>query len=112
MFLSWAPEDIDKAMAYELAQREACPHDGSRVEDWYYRDEDGDLIPHDPPHLEPVQHVCEGCAATKRLRLHLEAQAVTDAGDGPDANRMAQVALAGVYVTLEPFDPNRTMPGG
>lgn len=97
--LAWPAEDIDKAMAYELSLREACPHDGTRKEDWFA--EDGEL--HEPPHLEATVKVCEGCAAIARMKINVREQAKAAAGDGKDAQVIAERSLAGASVVLVPF---------
>lgn len=103
--LSWDPEDIDKAVAYELAMREVCKTCGTRPED--YRDDDGE--PHDPPRLEAVVRRCHWCAQTTKLRLAIEDQARREAGTGEDASMAASRELAGLAVALVTFDPDRPL---
>jgi hypothetical protein len=100
---TWTPEDRDKAKAYELSQREACPRCGTREDDW--TDDEGEL--HDPPLIEPVVHRCEGCAETARLKAAIAAQARREGGEGPGAQDAIDRELAGHFVALMPFDPHR-----
>ena len=108
----WTAEDRDKAIAYEMTQREACPSCGMRTEDFF--DEQGN--PHDPPLYEPVVKRCEGCASRSNRRYHLERDVKAECG-GLDGSQEAMEALAvsekinsalaGMFVTILPFDPYR-----
>lgn len=113
----WTGEDRDKALAFELTQREACPSCGMRSEDFY--DEKGH--PHDPPLYEPVVKRCEGCAIRATRRYHLERDVKAECGGqdaSPEAMRALSIqerisaSLAGMFVTVLPFDPFRDIKGG
>ena len=99
----WTAEDRDKAIAYEIAQAEACPSCGTRKEDW--TDAGGRL--HDPPLLEPIIERCDGCAERARLRVHFEEEVCAAYGNGEAAASQIKTAMAGHYVVLAPFDPYR-----
>lgn len=62
-FLSWDPDDQDKALAWMIAQNEVCPRCGTRNEDWV--DERGHYRM--PPVMEAIPIRCYGCAETDRV---------------------------------------------
>ncbi len=100
---TWTDDDRDKAKAYLLSQREACPRCRTRDEDWL--DEEGHF--HDPPLFEPVVHSCPGCAETTRLKVSVEGNARALAGTGANAAAQMERALGGITIGIEPFDPDR-----
>ncbi len=91
-------------MVHEAAQREVCPRDGTRMEDWV--DDEG--MPHDPPRFEATTHECPGCAEVARLQIHLRESAKATSGDD---STQAERALAGISVGIVPFDSDRQQPG-
>jgi len=93
----WLPSDTEKALAYEVADREACAHCGTRKEQWL----DVDGLPMDPPLLEAIGEYCEGCARRERLNLDIQAR------HRDDKPEQAARAMAGISVVLAPFDPRR-----
>lgn len=54
-------------------------------------------------------HHCYGCAETARLKAALGAQARREAGEGAGAQEAVDRELAGHYVALMPFDPDRPL---
>jgi len=96
----WLPDDTEKALAFEAAEREACGRCGTRKADWFDPDTG---YPHDPPLLEAVARHCEGCAQRDRLALDIAA----DSERNSDSHETRARAAAGLSVALSAFDPNR-----
>lgn len=93
------------ALAFEAAEREACPNCGTREQDWL----DADGIPHDPPRLMAKPRKCEGCAERATTRMAIERGAREAHGTGDSADYLIASALAGVSVPIVAFTnrPNR-----
>lgn len=93
------PDDTDKAIAFEVAQREACRSCGHRRSD--FLDEHG--VPLDPPLLMTEVQDCPGCEAITLGSLDLQENARGAAGDGPEAQATQARALAGLSVGIVPY---------
>jgi len=78
----WNQLDRDKAVAYEMVMREACPKCGTLAEDWV--GDDG--IPLADPILAAVMRHCYGCDEIERVQESIPKKA------------------RGTFVTLIPFD--------
>lgn len=97
----WLPEDRDKAIAYEIAAREACGTCGSREQDFL----DADGRPLDPPRLMAEVQDCPGCAERTKGSLDLQEDARRAAGDSENAQMIVARSLAGLSVALVPWHP-------
>ena len=59
--------------------------------------------------MEPIVRRCTACAETGRLKVAIQSQARMAAGTGPGAQDAIELALAGVAISVAPFDPHRSI---
>lgn len=71
-FLSWPDDDRDKALWWEIHQRQTCPECGTRPVEW-----DPDQGGHDYAYLAEL-HQCWGCST----RAHAQQGITDDMGQG------------------------------